>query len=238
MHSALIVLVLTISLAVSACAAPSTAHSGGKSKANVSPVCSASKTAWSSTSACNKFKDGICDTVPTCPALCPYLTSPDGCNLVDRAEAGQIEVTNYIVSDLDYDPATDTCTPSGESFTDAEVVEPVECYGLPENLVAIIECPPGTIALQPSCIGYFYTEAGVTPSGFGATAVAGIGPTVICAWRLDPSSPLIPVRAMVRAACSPAKMSTAAKSASESSTRDVLRLLRLSNGASVAARRP
>lgn len=46
------------------------ARSGGKGKgANVAPVCSASKNAWMSTSSCTKFQDGICATVPTCPAL-------------------------------------------------------------------------------------------------------------------------------------------------------------------------
>jgi hypothetical protein len=57
---ALIVVLLATAAARGAMATP---------KTSVSPVCAASKLAWTGTAACTRFKDGICATIPTCTAL-------------------------------------------------------------------------------------------------------------------------------------------------------------------------
>lgn len=100
-------------------------------KTSVSPVCAASKLAWTGTAACTRFKDGICATIPTCTALCPYLGGVSGCNFID---GGELESTLE-----NYPTRTELQTTLEAYPTETELATTLEAYETKEALAETLE---------------------------------------------------------------------------------------------------
>lgn len=120
--------------------AQSVAHKGGSKKPNVAPVCAATKSAWSSTTACTAFKNGICDTV----------TSAEGCDVANRGEMVNTinaQIAAYTTPIIAGVEATYPGCVDQEVFTDNGILFECTLEGL-----LISQCPEGYIATQRLCV--------------------------------------------------------------------------------------
>lgn len=144
---------------IAGASAASSAPAHGKGKAKVAPVCSASSSAWKSTSSCNAFQEGICDTVASDDCLdggglCSALD--DGCDLVTGSELDAYTTPLILEIATTYDGANCKQEFVYASSPEAEAQITYSCFTetLPDGStyqVSYIFCPDGYRSFQGAC---------------------------------------------------------------------------------------